>query len=425
MIKKIALYMAMSTICISLTAQSIFTFYGPPDFTFTRDTYGEGMGGTGAGDLFRVNTSFVNPAISTSIGRTYFTTAVSMGTVTYSDQNQNSFSDNHFSIPYFNIVFPYKQSRFGFHYQNISASILNTQAQATIFDGDIPLIEEQKIETSMFRAGLFWANRNQVLNFGVGLNYIFGHDIRFSQQDFDDPSLVNSRFEVEKQFRNPSATVGVAKNFGKVSSGLAGSLPLSLKGESYFRGNSLDMDEEEQAVYELPAHINFGLTYKLTNLVFLSTDIDYDMWGQTANFDDPKDTIRLGLGVAWAGMPMSKKFLAKFPARAGISYRNLPFEVNNNSINEVAYHFGLSLPLKQYDSYLDIATKFYSRGNAKNTLYEENGFTLTFGIHGFDFIRTPPNRKVHRDIPRTDAQRGAQRERGGEGGRPQQTETES
>jgi hypothetical protein len=148
------------------------------------------------------------------------------------------------------------------------------------------------------------------------------------------------------------------------------------------------------------------MTYRLSELFKLSADVDYELWEETNNFSNPVNTARGGIGISWDAIPHSKKFLAVFPVRAGLSYRNLPFKVENelkpgelNMVHEWAYHFGVSLPLKQYDSYLDIAAKFFSRGDASKTNYEDNGFLLTFSIHGFDFLRTPPNRKTPREIP--------------------------
>jgi hypothetical protein len=399
--KRAIIFYLLILVGIVLHAQSAFSFYGPPDIAFQRDAFGEGMGGTGAGDLFRVNTSLINPALSVTTGRTYFSSAISMGNVNYRDSEGNSFGDSQFYLPYFNVIFPHKQNRFGFHYQHISSGNLNSEARfgsdADIFAGS----EISKVEFSMYKAGVFWANRNRRLHFGTGVSYLFGHHVMYAGQDFDDPEMTSSAFEVEKTFRNPTFTIGVAKSHDNVSWGLAGNYPLELKGDTTFRANAPFSQTETGAVYEYPASVNFGLTYRLSELFRLSTDFDYEFWERTENFANPVNTTRCGVGIAWDAIPHSKKFLAVFPVRAGLSYRNLPFKVENNLVHEWAYHFGVSLPLKQYDSYIDVATKFFNRGDANKTNYEENGFLLTFGIHGFDFLRKPPNRKTPRDIPRT------------------------
>jgi hypothetical protein len=432
---KFLIILIFLSICGILTAQSIFSFYGPADIAYQRDAFGEGMGGTGAGDLFRVNTNLVNPALSVTVNRTYFSTAVSMGNISYRDSGGGSFTDNQFYLPYFSLVFPYKQNRFGFHYQNMASGNLDTQSTSSVdFDTNLPvapgstnITQSENVALSMYKAGIFWANRNRIMHFGLGLNYVFGHDIRHSGLAFEQPGLANSSFEIENSFQNPAISVGVAKIFGDLSTGFAVNIPFDFKGETTFKTNQPNPKDpiSENSKFELPYQTTVGLTYRVNDMFFISADADYEGWGSTDSFQNSVDTYRLGVGASWSGRPLSRVFLAKFPVRAGLSYRNLPFRVNDNLVHETAYHFGVSLPLKQYDSYMHVATKFFSRGNANKTDYEENGFLLTFGVHGFDFLRTPPNRKMHRDIPRPfDERRADTGEREGRGRRQDRETTE-
>jgi len=404
-----------------LHAQSIFSFYGPADAASQRDVYGEGMGGTGSGDLFRINTGYVNPATSVSQTRAYFSTAISMGNMSYSDGGAVKAADSQFYLPYFNVVFPFKQSRFGFQYQNIASG--NLHITSPEFTDPIAesgtLTETQDVKFSLYKAGLFWANRNKYLHFGVGLNYMFGHHITESKQDFSESSMKDSAYKVDKAFRNPMFTLGFAKNFDDVSFGLSANYPLEMKGETLFTHNGTEEDLGKDTIFQYPPSANFGVTYKLSERFYWSLDADYELWGDTNNFENPVNTARIGTGFSWSGIPLSKVFLWKFPMRAGVSYRNLPFQINNNNINEMAYHMGFSIPLKLYDSYLDVAGKLYYRGNAADTKYEENGFLLSIGIKGFDFMRTPPNRKPPREIPRTFDDRTNQRGSGQRGQRPE------
>ena len=403
MIKRFFVFSFLIVFSIVLNAQSVFSFYGPAEIANNRDAHGEGMGDTGAGDLFRTNTSFINPALSTTINKTYFTTALSMGNIYYKDNTGKSFRDDQAFLPYFNIVVPHKQHRFGFAYNNISSGKLNTETASIItYDNkDFDIIEEQKIDFSLYKASIFYANKNKVLNFGAGISYIFGHKILYYKQDFLDSDFSDARFEKEQTFKNPTLNFGVAKSFSNVSAGLSLSLPVELKGDSYFKTNTLNKSEEKSD-YNYPANISFGLTWKASELFAVSSDFDYEMWEDTDNFENSVNSLRAGLGLSWAGISNSKNFFARIPLRAGISHKNLPFEISGNTINELAYHFGLSFPLKQYDSYLDFAVKLYSRGDSTKHNYEENGFLITIGTHGFDFLRKPANRKAPRDIPKPD-----------------------
>ena len=413
MCKKIFFFSILILIMFDvLHTQSVFSFYGPADILYQRDAYGEGMGGTGAGDMYRINTNLVNPALSTTVNRVYFSTGITIGTNFYTYNHGIKNSDSQFSLPYFTLVFPYRQHRFGFHYTNLASAGMKSKKEyeEPMIDGYVTLKNETTF--SLYRAGVFYANRNKRLNFGVGANYLFGNDSINSSQSFDSPQLTDSKINTENRFQNPMFNIGISKNMGSFSFGMAASYPMELTGTSNVETNS-GSAKSGDASFEYPATATFGMTYRLTDYFFLSTDFDYEMWGNTNSFENSVDAMRLGAGLSWAGIPHTRKFLLIFPFRAGMSYRNLPFTVSDSYIHEIAYHLGISLPLRGYDSYMEVATKFYNRGNIiSETDFSENGFLITVGLHGFDFFRRPPNRKMPRDIPKTFEEQAAERSGG-------------
>ena len=401
--KRLLLCFLIVLIGCLLTAQSIYSFYGPAEISYQRDTFGSGMGGVGIGDLFRHNTTLLNPALSTTIDRVHFSTAVSMGNIYYKDAENHTFRDDQVFLPYFNIIIPVSNHRFGVHYQNISSGKLDTEKQLEVsFDDEIfEVTEIQRQAYTLFKAGLFYAHKNDIVNFGLGLNYMFGHNVRFSQQRFDELDYLSGRFEIEHTFSNPSFDIGLAKIYKNISTGVSFSLPVDLKGDNYFKTNTLN-EHQGDAVYEYPARAALGITYKILDNVFITTDFDVELWGDTNNFENSVDTYRAALGMSWEGNRHSRNFLAQIPFRAGISTRNLPFEINGHQIYEMAYYSGLSFPLKQYESYLQVAFKYFTRGDELKHEYSEDGFLFTIGTSGFDFFTRRTDRKAPRDIPMPD-----------------------
>ena len=397
---KIVIIFLMVIITTNLSSQSIYSFHGPAEISYQRDAYGEGMGGTGVGDLFRRNASFINPAIATSVDRIQFATALSMGNTVYHNSDHQSFRDDQVFLPYFSMLFPYKNHRFGFNFYNVSSGKLDTQRRNEItYDDEIEHVTEvQRTDFTLFKGSILYANKNDIVNYGIGLSYVFGHNVRYHHQNFDNSNMLNSSFENEHVFKSPTLDVGLAKQFNSFSAGMSFTLPVELKGDSYFKTNTLN-EYIKQEVYEYPAHMALGFTWKAHDYVYLSSDVDFDFWGNTNNFENSVNVLRTGLGVAWTGISSSRNFLSRMPLRAGVSYRNLPFEVNDKMVNEIAYHGGLSIPLKNYESSLMIAFKYFLRGDTDKHEYAENGFLLTIGTTGFDFIRRPVDRKSPRDIP--------------------------
>jgi len=396
-----------------LHANSVFLFNGPVDLLVNRDTHGEGMGGTGSGDLFRINTSLVNPAMSTTINRVYFSTALSMGNIRYRDREGNSFRDDQVYLPYFNLIVPiHRRHRIGFTYHTISSGNLELEALLDTEFGRTK--EEHRASFSLYNAGFFYANANDIVNIGIGLNFILGHQTQFFKQEYE-LDYMSSGFETDHSFRNTTFNIGLARAFDRFSAGVAYSLPVDLKGDKSYRTNTLN-EVVKDAIYEYPATFTFGLTYRAHAAIHFSTDVDYQLWEDTNNFDNAVNALRVGLGVSWSGDNRSRNFFARMPLRAGVSFRNLPFEENNHrggfepldhssayhKIYETAYHFGLSFPLRRQDSYLDFALQIFNRGDADKHRYEENGFLLTIGTQGFDIFRRPLNRKAPREIPMPD-----------------------
>jgi len=393
-----------------LNANSVFLFHGPADISANRDTHGMGMGGTGAGDMFRINASFINPALSTTIDRVHFSTALSMGNIRYRDSQNNSFRDDQAFLPYFNMVFPIREKhRLGFVYHSISSGNLELESQVETALGQSR--ELHRASFSLYNAGLFYANANDIVNFGVGMNMLLGHEVKFYRQVITG-DFASSSFESDHSFRNPTFNIGLTRQFDRFSAGLSYSLPVELKGERNFKTNTIN-EVLDKSPYEYPAQLTMGLTVKATELLRFSGDIDTQFWGDTNNFDNSVNTLRTGVGVSWGGLNQSRNFFARLPLRAGISHRNLPFEVSYtrsgefgspsqseyHKIYETAYHFGFSFPLRRQDSYLDFALTIFNRGDADKHRFEENGFLLTVGTQGFDVFRRPLNRKAPREIP--------------------------
>jgi len=85
--------------------------------------------------------------------------------------------------------------------------------------------------------------------------------------------------------------------------------------------------------------------------------------------------------------------------RTGISYRHLPFLVNEEDVNELALSLGISLPLPVSVNRIDLGFQYSQRGNLEKNRLLDNSFLLMIGFTGFDIFSKPIDRTVPRDIP--------------------------
>jgi hypothetical protein len=226
---------------------------------------------------------------------------------------------------------------------------------------------------------------------------LIGHDNR--EYRTESLGASNAYFKRENSFNNPNFNIGLAKSFENISMGLTYSTPVELKGDNTLQTTHYK-NEDASEPFKYPATMAYGVTWKAHEYFRLSSDIDYQFWSDTN--DDYVDTIRGGLGVAWTGLSDRYNYFYRIPVRTGVSLANLPVKADYCKIYETAYHLGFSLPLKNTDSYLDFAVKWFWRGDINKHGKAEDGFLISIGTNGFDFLRRPVSRKEPREIPRPD-----------------------
>ncbi len=393
-----------------LTGNSIFSFAGMPLEYYGNDIYGVGMGETGSADLFRINPNFHNPSLAITTNNVLFSTAASMGYMWYKDSADNKFRDDGIYMPYFTMAIPIKNHRFAFNFNSVaSGNIENaTQCDPFISYGDtLQYSEINRLSTSLYKAGMVYAYKNSIVNVGVAIDYYLGHRIRYWKLDFEDINYADAKYEVEKIYKNPGFTLGLSKKIGKISLGVAYSSHIKMEGDvTYKYGHTPYADTlnlEDDFLFEVPAQISGGITWKILDKYKASFDGHYQMWQDTEDYD--KNTLKLGLGLAYDPLSGYGSWFEKIPLRIGGYYRELPFDVNNEKIIEKALTFGTSIPLKSPNKKIEFAVTYTTRGDVDEHGISDESLMFSFGITGFDIFRKRYKRIEHREIPVADEDR--------------------
>lgn len=398
--KKTGLFFTIFLITLSLSATSVFSFYGMPESFTGHDAIGMGMGDTGVGNTFRQNLSISNPSLMTKNMYTVFSTAFSFGNST-SKGDAGSFDGDQNMFPYFSMLLPYKQHRFAVNYSSVCNGIFASELAYTDPEG-LAVTEVQSVDQSIFRTDQAYANKNRILDFGAGIAYFFGHDITFSSKKFGTDSLTTAKYEIENDYKAPAIFFGVSKTIqDKYSFGFSYLMPVTLKGDRTSKTIALTLSDGD-AEFEMPAKYSLGAAYKINSFCDLAIDFDFEDWTTVNSLKNPEKAWRTAFGIEYAGNKETTNFFKKMAYRTGFSYRILPFKVNNNSVGEISGTFGLSLPIKNHDSRLDLALKIFKRGNTSDNSFEDSGFLITVGTLGFDIFSKPKDRRGHRDIPKPD-----------------------
>ena len=374
---------------------SIFSYEGFPVQNYGKDIYSLGMGDTGASDIFRYNTGYANPAMHNHSNRTLFATGILMGYSIYDSEYQGekqNFWDDMLDFPYFSLSIPVRKHRWGLQFNSQASGLVHNQIQFP--DGTI---EKQSSDKYLYRADFIYSTNYKNFDMGVSANYYFGHDTQtFSQIDADNS--FNTYESMVRDFKNPSATIGVLQSFDRLCLGAHVSLPVVLKGESV-RSSVHNTEDAVDYEYELPAQYNISATYLPLKQFKLAADLSYEPWSAVSS--TYRDAMKAGLGFAYEpDVDLHKTVFMRLPMRVGASYRQLAFnDKDGGTIDEIALSYGLTLPLKRDVNRIDLGFQYLKRGDLGKNQLSDTSLMLMIGFTGFDIISRANDRTAPREIP--------------------------
>ncbi len=385
-----------------LHANSVFSFYGFPNQENNSDIYGAGMGETGIGDVFRKNTGYQNPSLSTTLNQVYFSTGILYGSYYYYDSQDNDFRLDGLHFPYFNMTVPLKRHRIGFDF----APILSGNTDVYLYDQswvtddlDYSYTEITKVRSYIYKGSFFYAYKHKLINSGFSIDYYLGHRFRAWSQEYTGAgNFINPRYEFNETFGSPGLTVGINKSMGSFSIGAMYRYGVLMEGKTELVSvhSVFDLGDSN---FELPHKIGIGTAYRISDNYRLTSDLEYEIWSSNDYYDDPADTYKLGLGLAYEPYWGHEKWYQKIPLRGGGYYRTLPFQAGGNDLTETGFTFGFTLPLQSPNSQLDFSLKYMIRGDADQNGYQDKQVLFGIGLSGFDFFRSRPKRIEPREIP--------------------------
>jgi hypothetical protein len=390
----------------ALFGNSIFSFDGMPVQYYGNDVYGMGMGDTGNSDLHRINPNFSNPSIAVSTNKVLFSTAVSLGNIWYEDLN-NSFKDDGIFLPFFQIAVPILNHRLAFSFNSISSGNLENEREVMFVSssGDtLTYSETNRLSSNIYKGDLIYAYKNPILNIGASVNYYLGHRVRYWNLDLDDSNYTDSKYEIEKLFKNPGFSIGVSKKIKGLSLSAAYSSAVKLEGDvelKYDHAPYADtLSLADDFLFEIPAKVSGGFTFKFLEKYKLSTEAHYEIWADTEQYN--KNTLKIGAGFGYDPLSGYGNWYERIPLRFGAYIRELPFEKNNEKVMEQALTFGTSILFKSANKKIDLAVKYLTRGDLDTNELSDKSLMFTIGITGFDIFRKQHKKIEHREIPEAD-----------------------
>jgi hypothetical protein len=130
--------------------------------------------------------------------------------------------------------------------------------------------------------------------------------------------------------------------------------------------------------------LNLGTNLVLNNEYLLSLDYSYQPWSEYkfAGSNQPglRDAYKISSGFEYRpDRQLGATFWEQIIWRAGVSFEQTQYEINNEGINQYSVSGGFSIPVG-FENTLDIGLQYALRGTTKSNLFKENIIRLNFGI---------------------------------------------
>ncbi|NOG45298.1 MAG: hypothetical protein HND50_08710 [Calditrichaeota bacterium] len=235
----------------------------------------------------------------------------------------------------------------------------------------------------------------ETLSVGLGYEYTFGkisEDVRFNIDDdletvvdFNSEKKISGNGVILSAFATPLPNLNLGIMFRP---SVSGELIKSAESQSEI------FNSDETLDLTLPSELNFGLEYAFNETYSVGADLVWQDWKNGYEIEGSKvgqhDTYyHLGFGVERKG---SKRKFVKYGTqidfRLGGFYNQLSTLNNAETVNEIGFSAGLSLPIQRFSSKIDLAGYIARRGKLSKNFLEETivGFTFSVSANELWFV---------------------------------------
>ena len=409
MIKKIII-ISILLVQSALFGNSIFSRYGWVEQDFGMDIYSQGMGETGIADIHRDNLCISNSALLTTPNKSVFSTSLKFGYDNY-DDGKYKYKDKEAHFSYASLIIPVSKNNFlGLRF---SSKFHNYLKNCKYFKGDSEYKNYK--ETNLFdgtvsNIGFAYAHKHNlsgnkqdledkyVISIGFGFNYYFGQNIQEREIDFADYSFIDYRENIISKFNGINFSCGFTAKISRLTIG--GFFDSKTELNNNYKHNFIFTNYEEQWANEkLPVQIGVGINFCLADNINIESDYRISMWKDI----DSKFFDRNSHFVSFGGSYLpaqSNKFIKNIPLRCGFYYKQLPFKLEDNSVDEIAVSCGFDIPIKaRLLGKLSIAFQYGMRGTVIHNGYGDRFVKFSIGVFAGDYWKKRRAR-TEREIPK-------------------------
>ena len=164
---------------------------------------------------------------------------------------------------------------------------------------------------------------------------------------------------------------------------------------SVFNSGSLAIESEvasDTDDYYMPLEIGVGLSKVFKNNLNMTLDYGKGLWNSTNQSDLYGNFVnqdKFALGFSYSKSKNIRSYYDRIQYSTGLNYDTGYLEVDNKRINSMSFSLGVSLPIENTFSALNISYSFGQKGRISDGLIKENyhKLSLNLGLDGIWFVK--------------------------------------
>ncbi len=240
------------------------------------------------------------------------------------------------------------------------------------------------------------------LSLGINGSFLLGELEHTQLLSYSDANSFNTLFYDALRLNGFKASFGVQYGFAigkkdKLTVGLTYTPSLALKSillheESIVQSGvtqSLNKSDSiaSNSAYRVPEQFGLGAAYEISDKLLLTGDVQYNIWKnalpETATYK-VQNQWQTGLGIAYTPAASDRSFWKRVEYRGGLSLENsylrLPVENALSGYYKGGVSIGLSIPMIDRRSFLDLTLDYGHLTPQASGLVHENSLRLTIGL---------------------------------------------
>jgi len=227
------------------------------------------------------------------------------------------------------------------------------------------------------------------LSVGANLSYLFGSLQRQTEVRLQELDAAFARQRLSLGALTFDVGVQYAQKFGKNSSVTAGATLTKGQQMATLQTNQIIFKEDLSVLaewetlpenYITPDEYALGIELSLADKLSVSADFAYRDFSTAYLGDNVSliNTRRISGGLDWMPNPAGQSYFGRVVVRAGGFYETLPPDMATAQVASYGVTGGLSFPMTNYFSRLNVGFEWKKKGTAVNGI--ESGYSVSLGF---------------------------------------------